>query len=116
MGPLGFEPRTDGLKVSGSSFKTARKTHETAGLSRKQQGQTQVSGHLSDTKYDKYDAYEGWKRRSQAKRAHMCECCRRLLVEARLGPVPGRTPGLMPPATPPPSSSASSSRNEVWTP
>ncbi len=28
MGPLGFEPRTDGLKVSGSSFKTARKTHE----------------------------------------------------------------------------------------
>ena len=58
VGPLGFEPRTDGLKVSGSSFKTARKTHETAGLSRKQQGQTQVSGHLSDTKYDKYDAYE----------------------------------------------------------
>ena len=25
MGPLGFEPRTDGLKVSGSSFKTAGK-------------------------------------------------------------------------------------------
>ena len=28
VGPLGFEPRTDGLKVSGSSFKTARKMHE----------------------------------------------------------------------------------------
>ena len=25
VGPLGFEPRTDGLKVSGSSFKTAGK-------------------------------------------------------------------------------------------
>ena len=32
VGPLGFEPRTDGLKVSGSSFKTA--------------GKTQVSGHF----------------------------------------------------------------------
>ncbi len=30
VGPLGFEPRTDGLKVSGSSFKTAGKTQETA--------------------------------------------------------------------------------------
>ena len=30
MGPLGFEPRTDGLKVSGSSLKTAAKRTETA--------------------------------------------------------------------------------------
>ena len=27
VGPLGFEPRTDGLKVSGSSLKTAPKQH-----------------------------------------------------------------------------------------
>ena len=32
-----------------------------------------------------------------------------------IGPVPGRTPGLLPPpATPPPSSFASSSMNAVW--
>ena len=28
MGPLGFEPRTDGLKVSGSSTKGAPKGHQ----------------------------------------------------------------------------------------
>ena len=41
VGPLGFEPRTDGLKVSGSSFKTApkqpQKTEKLQGNSSKQQ-------------------------------------------------------------------------------
>ena len=37
VGPQGFEPWTDGLKVSGSSFKTARKTHENARNCRSQQ-------------------------------------------------------------------------------
>ena len=31
MGPLGFEPRTDGLKVSGSSLKTAPKQPQKTG-------------------------------------------------------------------------------------
>ena len=31
VGPLGFEPRTDGLKVSGSSFKTAGKRRNDPG-------------------------------------------------------------------------------------
>ena len=66
MGPLGFEPRTDGLKVSGSSLRTAPKqpqnsvkSQENAGKQLKTAGKRQVSGHLPDTKYDKYDACEG---------------------------------------------------------
>ena len=37
------------LQDSTKNARKRTKTHETAGLSRKQQGQTQVSGHLSDT-------------------------------------------------------------------
>ena len=40
VGPLGFEPRTDGLKVSGSSFKTAGN----AGKQQENAGKTQISG------------------------------------------------------------------------
>ena len=77
VGPLGFEPRTDGLKVSGSSLKTAGAKHlknaRNCRFQLKTAGKTQVSGHLPDTKYDKYDAYEkGGNAGSQAKRAHMC--------------------------------------------
>ena len=96
------------LKLQNSP-KTASKARKMQGNSSKQQesGRFQATSQIQNMT-DMTDM-RGWKRRSQAKRAHMCECCRRLLVEARLGPVPGRTPGLMPPATPPPSSSASSS-------
>ena len=44
VGPLGFEPRTDGLKVSGSSFKTAGKTHENRTKLQENAGKTQISG------------------------------------------------------------------------
>ena len=39
VGPLGFEPRTDGLKVSGSSSKRRQRASKTV-------GKTQVAGHL----------------------------------------------------------------------
>ena len=66
MGPLGFEPRTDGLKVSGSSRKTAPKQHgkctknsRNCRFQAKRARHNAVSAHLPDTKYDKYDAYGG---------------------------------------------------------
>ena len=69
VGPLGFEPRTDGLKVSGSSLKTARncrKTHESA---RNNAGLRPLS------RYKMATMATPKKRgncRSQAKRAHVC--------------------------------------------
>ena len=76
VGPLGFEPRTDGLKVSGSSLKTARKTHQ-------KRTKLQVSGQKS-TKQRRFQAtfqiqtmtnmtiLKGQKLRSQAKTVHVC--------------------------------------------
>ena len=79
VGPLGFEPRTDGLKVSGSSLKTAPKQHgkctknaRKCRFQAKRARNNAVSAHLPDTKYDKYDAYGGCKLRSQAKTVHVC--------------------------------------------
>ena len=74
VGPQGFEPWTDGLKVSGSSFKTAGKTHENRTKLQENAGKTQISGrqpghfrykwrHMATPK-------KGWKRRSQAKTVH----------------------------------------------
>ena len=76
VGPLGFEPRTDGLKVSGSSLKTARKTHQ-------KRTNLQVSGQKS-TKQRRFQAtfqiqsmtnmtlLKGRKLRSQGKTVHVC--------------------------------------------
>ena len=76
VGPLGFEPRTDGLKVSGSSFKTARKMHE-------KRTKLQVSGQKSTKQRRSQPTFQiqsmtnmtllkGCKLRPQAKRAHVC--------------------------------------------
>ena len=46
------------LKLQNST-ENARKTHETAGFRPKEHETTQVSAHLPDTKYDKYDTPEG---------------------------------------------------------
>ena len=50
VGPQGFEPWTDGLKVSGSSLKTARKMHQKRTKQRRFQATSQIqNGDNGDT-------------------------------------------------------------------
>ena len=79
VGPLGFEPRTDGLKVSGSSLKTAPKMHEKC-TKLQENAQTRTNSHKNadlrpPSRYKILHMAthkKGWKLRSQAKRAHVC--------------------------------------------
>ena len=48
-GPLGFEPRTDGLKVSGSSLKTAPKQPQKTGKLQGNSSKQQESGRSQAT-------------------------------------------------------------------
>ena len=49
VGPLGFEPRTDGLKVSGSSLKTAPKQPQKTGKLQGNSSKQQESGRSQAT-------------------------------------------------------------------
>ena len=49
VGPLGFEPRTDGLKVSGSSLKTASKQPQKTGKLQGNSSKQQESGRFQAT-------------------------------------------------------------------
>ena len=76
MGPLGFEPRTDGLKVSGSSLKTAPKQPQKPGNCRFQAKRARNNaGFRPPSRYKMATMATPKKRgkcRPQAKRARVC--------------------------------------------